>query len=202
MKIIGVTGGVGSGKSKILDYLEEEYDAAVYKADEVAKRLQQPGQFVYREMLEHFGIEILKTDGELDRAKIADIVFKEEAQLFYLNQLIHPQVKEYLMRAIEIEGDRGTDLFVIEAALLLDDRYDEICDELWYIYTEESVRRERLKSSRGYTDDKISEMINNQRSEEEFRSNCTRTIDNSGMFASTISQIRNALETKQDDILE
>lgn len=198
MKIIGVTGGVGAGKSQILDYLEEECSAIIYKADDVARQLQQPGQFVYREILEHFGIEILTKDGELDREKLADIVFKDEAELFYLNQLIHPQVKEYIMNAIEIEGDRGTDLFVIEAALLLDDHYDTICDEMWYIYAEESVRRERLKRFRGYSDEKITEIMNAQRSDRDFREKCDRVIDNSGTFESTVTQIQYMLTA--DDI--
>ncbi|MDD3402644.1 MAG: dephospho-CoA kinase [Hespellia sp.] len=196
MKIIGVTGGVGSGKSQVLDYLEKECGAVVYKADEVAKKLQQPGQFVFREMLQHYGIEILTKDGELDRAKIAEIVFRDEAELFYLNQLIHPQVKEYLMQAIETQGDTGTELFVIEAALLLEDHYEEICDELWYIYTRENVRRQRLKDSRGYSDEKISEIMKNQKSEEEFRRKCGKVIDNSGAFSNTVSQLKHALESE------
>lgn len=200
MKIIGVTGGVGAGKSKILDYLEEECGAVVYKADEVARKLQQPGQFVFREILEHFGIEILSKDGELDRAKLAEIVFSDEAELFFLNQLIHPQVKEYIMQAIETEGDLGTDLFVVEAAVLLEDHYDEICDELWYIYTSQSVRRERLKTSRGYSDEKITEMMRNQLGENEFREKCDKVIDNTGDFEDTKLQIDEALIDHEDTL--
>lgn len=82
-----------------------------------------------------------------------------------------------------------TALFIIEAALLPTAGYEDICDEMWYIYTDESVRRIRLKASRGYSDEKITHMIASQPDEELFRKTCTAVIDNSGSFESTKSQI-------------
>ena len=82
-----------------------------------------------------------------------------------------------------------TKYFVVEAALLLEDHYDVICDELWYIHTDEAVRAERLKKARGYDDEKIASICANQKSPEEFRNACDVTIDNSGVFADTCRQI-------------
>ena len=76
---------------------------------------------------------------------------------------------------------------------MIEDKYDEICDELWYIYTDEAVRRERLKSSRHYTDEKITRMIASQPVEEVFRKACTVVIDNSGDFEATKRQIGDRL---------
>ena len=89
-----------------------------------------------------------------------------------LNAIVHPAVKEYIKRAIEKEREYGTPFFVIEAALLIEDKYDEICDELWYIYADEQTRIERLKLHRGYSEEKIRDLFANQLSEEEFFQHC------------------------------
>ncbi|HBA63793.1 MAG TPA: dephospho-CoA kinase, partial [Lachnospiraceae bacterium] len=82
-----------------------------------------------------------------------------------------------------------------EAALLIEDKYDEICDELWYIYAGEEIRRERLKKSRGYSDEKIDSIFASQLSEEVFRSHCDVIIDNSGVFSQTKEQIRQRMQS-------
>ena len=101
--------------------------------------------------------------------ELGKIVFADAAELQALNAIMHPAVKNYIREKIELERQKGTSLFVLEAALLIEERYDEICDELWYIYTDEANRRKRLKDSRGYTDSKIDSMMATQLSEEMFR---------------------------------
>ena len=187
MKIIGITGGVGSGKSKVLECLEQEFGAKVYQADEIAKELQKKGQTCYREMVRYFGKEILALDGEIDRPKLAGIVFKEEEKL--LNQMVHPAVREYLLSEIERQKEEHTAYFIIEAALLLENDYRAICDEIWYIHTSEDVRRQRLKESRGYDDRKISEIIASQLPESEFYAKCDAVVENDGDFEETRRQI-------------
>lgn len=177
MKIIGITGGVGSGKSKVLECLEQEFGAKVYQADEIAKELQKKGQTCYREMVRYFGKEILALDGEIDRPKLAGIVFKEEEKLLRLNQMVHPAVREYLLSEIERQKEEHTAYFIIEAALLLENDYRAICDEIWYIHTSEDVRRQRLKESRGYDDRKISEIIASQLPESEFYAKCDAVVE-------------------------
>ena len=93
-----------------------------------------------------------------------------------------------------MENAAGTEIFVLEAALLTDEFYRTILDEIWYIYVKESVRRERLKNSRNYTDEKITSMIQSQPAEETFRMVCDRSIDNTGDFEDTIKQIDALLE--------
>ena len=102
-----------------------------------------------------------------------------------------------MIREVELDirkkAAEGMQLYVVEAALL-PDVGKELCDELWYIYADENVRRERLKASRGYTDDKISQMIASQPEEERFRSVCSVVIDNSGDFEDTKKQIVDNLQ--------
>ena len=166
MKVIGITGGVGSGKSAVLKLLEEEYHAVVVQLDEVAKALQRKGTPCWKAIVEAFGREILDENEELDRKKLAQIVFQSSEKLEQLNGIVHPAVKQQVLLDIE-----------------------EICEETWFIYTEESVRRERLKASRGYSDERITDMIRSQSPEAYFRKNCTRVIDNSKEIEETRRQI-------------
>lgn len=193
MKIIGITGGVGSGKSRVLSYIEEEYHAVICQADQVAWKLQEPGESSYQKIVAHFGEGILNEDQTINRKALGAIVFGDDGELEALNQITHPAVKSYIREQIAKEKEKGTSLFILEAALLLEDHYDEICDELWYIYTDEQMRRERLKESRGYSDDKIDAMIAAQASEEVYRRGCQRVIDNSGAFEKTCTQIKEAM---------
>ncbi len=193
MKVLGITGGVGSGKSLVLEYLKEEYGAYICQMDETAKELQKSGTECFREIVRHFGTEIVGSDGELDRARLGGIVFAEEEELKKLNEIVHPAVLEHVRRDIEEKAGTGVKLYVVEAAVLTD-VFRDLSDELWYIYVREEIRRERLKASRGYTDERITRMIASQPAEEVFRETCDVVIDNSGDFEETKRQIGERLK--------
>ena len=194
MKIIGITGGVGSGKSRVLSYMEEQFDAVICQADHVAWELQKPVQGCYLQILKHFGREILNDDETIDRKKLGQIVFNDNEELLVLNAIMHPAVKEEIRNRICNARENGSEYFIIEAALLLEDNYKQICDELWYIYTDENTRRLRLKESRAYSDEKIDAIMASQLSEEIFRKECQIVIDNSGDFEDTCYQIDEAMK--------
>lgn len=190
MKVIGITGGVGAGKSEILKYLKEKYKAVVIEADKVGHLLMEPGGACYYSIVEKFGSSILNGDQTINRTKLGKVVFADEALLKELNKIIHPRVKSHIVSEIAKErAYHRTKYFVVEAALLIEDHYDVICDEMWYIHTDASVRAERLKETRGYDDEKIASICANQKSPEEFRSACQVVIDNSGDLAGTQKQI-------------
>lgn len=189
--VIGITGGVGAGKSTVLDYLKSR-GAFVIEADKVAKELMEPGSKILAQIAAAFGEELLLADGSLDREGLAGLVFSDEEKLLRLNALTHPEVKRRI-RAQAKEACRERLVFV-EAALLIEDHYEEICDCFWYIYAEESIRRARLKSSRGYTDEKISAILRNQLGDKVFRCHCEEIIDNSGSRQETIGQLEELLK--------
>ena len=195
MRIIGVTGGVGSGKSAVLNYLEDHFDSRVVKADEVGHLLMMPGRACYEPVIELFGEWIVKEDTSLDRQAIASIVFQEPEMLQKLDDIVHPAVYQYIVREIERSKKEGTEFFFFEAALLLEEKYDEICDEVWYIYCEKEVRMERLRRDRGYSDEKIESLMRNQLSEDEFESKCDFQIYNSEDVAYTHLQIERRMRT-------
>lgn len=195
MKILGITGGVGAGKSTILSYLHERYQARVIQADEVGRLLQEPGQTCWKEMILAFGERIRRPDGTLDREALAAVVFADREKLERLNQIIHPAVKSYILKELETERRRSrTALCVIEAALLLEDGYDRVCDEIWYVYADPQVRIERLAKSRGYTLEKSRQIMRNQLTDREYRKKCKFMIDNSSdIVENTYEQIDKGL---------
>lgn len=196
MKVLGITGGVGAGKSTVLAYLEERYGAKVIQADLTARRLQEPGEVCYEKIVETFGKEILSEDGSLNRKELARMVFSDSGKLETLNRLVHPYVKEEIQREIREERKRGTAPFIaLEAALLLEDHYETVCDEIWYIYADPETRARRLEESRGYTPKKIRDMMANQLTEAQYREKCNFAIDNSGNFVeNTYEQIDKGLK--------
>lgn len=198
MKKIGITGGVGSGKSRVLEFLEEECGAHVCQADILAHQVQRPGSECYRKMTEYFGEEIVGPEGFIDRDTLGSIVFSDRIKLQKLNAMVHPAVNNEILRLMKEEERKGTRLFVLEAALLTEKQYRDILDEIWYIYTRAEVRRRRLKESRGYTDEKIESIFASQVSENVYREKCDRVIDNSGLFSVTEAAIKKALQEESD----
>lgn len=198
MKIIGITGGVGAGKSQILSYLESHYNCRLIRADEAAHMLQEPGQACYEHLVALLGKEVLNGDGTIDRKKMATIIFADKAILIKVNQIIHPGVKTYIKEQIAYEKARGeVDYFFIEAALLIEEHYDEIVDELWYVHADVEVRSRRLRESRGYSDRKIADIMKEQLGEAQFREHCQVVITNNGDLDETYHQINKVMgETK------
>lgn len=194
MKLIGITGGVGAGKSQLLDYIGKHYASRIYLADEVAHLVQEPGQPCYEKMVALLGEEILTETGIIDKGKMAAKIFSQGDLLDQVNAIVHPAVKDYLLKQIELaEEDPSIDLVFIEAALLIECGYKAIVDEMWYIFASEDVRKDRLAKARGYSDEKIKNIMSSQLSEEAFRENCDYTIDNSFDLEFSFSQIRNRL---------
>lgn len=194
MKVIGITGGVGAGKSEILSYLKEHCNCRIIMADRLAETLEEPGQVCYDRLVALLGRDILQEDGRIDRQKMAAEIFADSNLLEAVNYIIHPAVKEYILQIIETEKAAAKlDYLFIEAALLIEDGYDKIVDELWYIHTDTDIRRQRLKASRGYTDEKIDHILKGQLLEEEFYRHCHTVIENSGTLESVYKQIEEKL---------
>ena len=199
MKFIGITGGVGAGKSEILSYLGKKTGVRVMLADEIAHELMEVGTDCYKCLRQTFNDEdIWNSDGSFNREKLAKVIFSDKLKRDIMNSMVHPAVKEYVIRQQEYEKERGElSLLVLEAALLIEEHYDKICDELWYIYTSEESRRDRLKASRGYSDEKIDNIFRSQLSEEEYRKYCAVVIDNNGSVEAAFEQIDKALVNEE-----
>ncbi len=195
MRLIGITGGVGAGKSEILAFIGKHYKCRIYLADEVAHLVKKKGQHCYRQLVALLGEEILEPGGEIDKKKMATVIFGNEELLEQVNAIVHPQVRIYLEERIkEAAFDEEVELLFIEAALLIEAGYQEIVDELWYVYADRQVRKDRLQKHRGYSEEKIEQIMSSQLTEQEFRASCDFCIDNSGELTESYKQIMEKLE--------
>lgn len=195
MRLIGVTGGVGAGKSQVLSYIQKHYKCKIYLADEVAHLVKKKGEDCYYKLIELLGADILEEDGEINKSAMAAKIFADEELLERVNEIVHPQVRIYLENKVrEARQDSEVELMFIEAALLIEAGYKGMVDELWYIYADVNVRTKRLMQSRGYSEEKITQIMEAQLSEENFRRECDFVINNSGTLADSYRQIRRKLK--------
>lgn len=196
MKFIGITAGVGAGKSAILDFIREHYRAKVVLADDLAKELMEPGTACHKKLLEAFGGDgVFDETGVMDREKMAALLFTKPEKRQEMNAIVHPAVKEEILRQVAEEREKGElSYFFLEAALLIEEHYDAICDELWYIYTSEEKRRQRLEQNRGYSPERIERMMASQLPEQVFFEHCAVVIDNNGTPEEAIRQVTEILD--------
>lgn len=193
MRVIGITGGIGSGKSAVLNLLEQTYGAYIVETDKLAHQLMEPGQTAYKRIVDEFGTGILAEDGKINRTILGNIVFCDTTALNTLNGIVHPAVKEHILRDIERKKQEQVSIYVIEAALLIEDGYKAICDELWYVYVEQEERIRRLLLGRGGNREKWEQIIESQSSEMYYRSNCDVVIDNSKNIKITADIVKELL---------
>ncbi len=190
MKTIGITGGVGSGKSAVLEYMAGKYNALIIYADKLAYELESPGHICYDRIVDLLGRDILDDDGYINKKAMAARIFADNDLLSKVNGIIHPAVKDYITDRIKRERDNNEyEYFVLEAALLIEEKYYEILDELWYVRADEDVRRQRLISSRGYSDEKIDSIMASQLDDQAYMKYCVHVIDNSGSLTDTYAQV-------------
>ncbi|MDI9508791.1 MAG: dephospho-CoA kinase [Clostridiales bacterium] len=181
MKTIGITGGIGSGKSLVADIMIKKHKAYLIDTDRIAKEQMMPGGISYMGVVSYFGQDILDGEGVIDKDKLSKIVFSDKEKLLMLNSLTHPNVLHEVQREIAIKKEsKAVPYCIIETALMIESGYDFLCDEVWYVHSSQETRRQRLKKHRGYTDEKIDAIFDSQSKEEDFFKNFTCVIYNNG----------------------
>jgi dephospho-CoA kinase len=181
MKVIGLTGGIGGGKSLVAKILKEKYNAYLLNTDKIAKAQMEPGGASYQEVIDYIGREIVASDGSIDRGKLAQIIFDNREKRLKINEITHPRVLDEVEKEIKAIREQGTiPYLVVETALMIEAGYDYICDEVWYVHAPEEERRKRLKAERSYSDEKVDAIFENQSKEEAFRANFISVIENVG----------------------
>ncbi|MBQ9512116.1 MAG: dephospho-CoA kinase, partial [Lachnospiraceae bacterium] len=189
-------GGVGAGKSEILRYLASHYKSRIIYTDAVANEIKKKGQPCFEPVVALLGEEVLGSDGEIDKSRMAQKIFSDEALLEAVNGILHPAVFDYVTEAIRVERAAGENEFLfVEAALLIEAGYGKIVDEMWYVFAREDVRRNRLKESRGYDDEKIDRIFAQQLTQKAFEEGADFIIDNSGALQDACETIAEHIET-------
>ncbi|HHT96990.1 MAG TPA: dephospho-CoA kinase [Clostridiales bacterium] len=165
MTVIGVTGGIGSGKSLVCRILEDKYKAYIINTDEIARKQMAKGGNSYINIVDYFGEDILLKNGEIDRIKLAIIVFNDNNELLKLNQITHPNVIE---RVKDIIANNKSDIIAIETALAVESGLDLLCNQVWFINSSEEIRKKRLMETRNLSEDKIKSIFKSQLKAKDF----------------------------------
>ena len=195
MKVIGITGGVGAGKSTVLAMLKELCSCEVIVSDDVAKCIMAKGGPLTQEAERLFGSGAYLPDGELNKPLIASMIYGDDELLRRWNRAVHPAVNREIHEQIALARESGRyDFVFVESALLIENGYENVCDEIWYIYADASVRRERLRASRGYDDAKTDGIMNSQLDDAQFRSHCDFVVDTGNGIENTKHILQNRLE--------
>jgi dephospho-CoA kinase len=166
MKIIGLTGGYGSGKSTIARFLAE-LGAAVIDADKVGHEVFKPGTEAWREVVATFGQGIISIDGTIDHRKLSRIVFHNPDARERLNKIMHPRIYERVLTLIEEYRQKGIDVVVVEAPLLLEAGWKPMFDEVWVASAPQQTIIQRMKEQRGVPEAESLARINAQMTDEE-----------------------------------
>jgi dephospho-CoA kinase len=175
---VGLTGGIGCGKSTVAAMMRE-LGCVILEADPLAHRLIEPGQPAYVEIVRDFGRQILAADERIDRPKLAEVVFHDSAWLARLNRIVHPRVLEALDRQLEdLAKTQPHAVAVIEAALLVESKYHERLDRLVVVWCRSEQQIERLLA-RGMARDDAERRIAAQMPMDEKRRMADDEIDNS-----------------------
>jgi dephospho-CoA kinase len=186
MLTIGLTGGIGSGKSTVAKMLAD-LGAPSFDADKVGHEIYHPDGPAYREVIAAFGDGIVAADGTIDRKKLGPIVFADPAQLKRLEAIVHPRMFQRMGQMVAEMRAQGVQApIVIEAAILIEAHWQPLFDEIWLVAAPREKVVQRVELERGLKPEQTQARIKAQLSDEERRKAATLVIDNSG----TIEELR------------
>ena len=186
MLTIGITGGIGSGKSTVTKFLEE-LGAPIIDADKVGHAIYAPDGPAYHEMIAAFGREILASDGTIDRRKLGPIVFADADALKRLNAIVHPKMfarMREMVGQLRAQGERQP--IVVEAAILIEANWQPLFDQIWLVIASKTQVVDRIERDRGLKPEQTEARIRAQLSDEERQKHATLVITNNG----TIGELR------------
>jgi dephospho-CoA kinase len=179
VKVIGLTGGIGSGKSLVSEFLAE-LGAVIIDADKVGHEAFKPNTEIWREVVATFGQEVLKPDGEIDRSKLGAKVFGKPESLARLNQIMHPRMYDIVKARLEQYRQQGVEVVVLEAPLLLEAGWTPLVDEVWVIVASEATVLRRLRERGRLSEPESLARIRSQTSNEERAKHADVVINNEG----------------------
>jgi len=187
--VIGLTGGIASGKSTVSRYLRE-LGAKIIDADVIARELVLPQSSAWQEIVRHFGSEIIDEEGALLRKKLGEIIFRSSTERAVLNAILHPRIKQKIMEILSsLRNQKDIPLIVVDAPLLIEAGMVEIVDEVWVVAIPAELQRKRLierdKISRAEAEERLAAQMPLQ----EKIKYAHRIIDNSGTIMETKKEL-------------
>ena len=190
MKVIGLTGSIGSGKSTVSCFFEE-LGAVVIDADQVSRQVVEPGTPALKELTVAFGENILNPDGSLNRTLVGEIVFNSDEKRELLNSIIHPMIFNEINSTIEEYREKGTEIIILEAALILEKKgLIKLIDKLIVVSIDEETQKKRLEGRGDLSKEQIDARINSQLTNNEKIKHADYIIDNNQDLVNTREQVR------------
>lgn len=187
-KIIGLTGGIASGKSTVSNLLRRK-GFAIVDADIAARKVVEIGEDAYKQIVEAFGPEILQQDQNLDRKKLGTIVFHDEEKRLMLNQIVHPAVREYMQKEKETALKQGKETVIMDIPLLFESNLGYMVDQTILVYVEQSIQLQRLMDRNHFTKAEAMARIQSQIPLEEKIEKSDAVINNNGTIDETEQQL-------------
>ncbi|MGJ9382415.1 dephospho-CoA kinase [Salipaludibacillus sp. CF4.18] len=196
--IIGLTGGIATGKSTVSNLFKKE-GIPVIDADLVAREVVTPGKEAYEEIVLAFGQEILKEDKTIDRAKLGEIVFKNDDMRKKLNEIVHPSVRANMKDQAEQLERKGYPIIILDIPLLIESNLFYLTDKVVLVFVPEEIQRTRLEERNNYTEEEANHRIRSQIpiTEKKKDDRISYIIDNSGSFSETELQVKKFLHKLQ-----
>ncbi len=201
MLVIGLTGGIGTGKTEVSRLLEQ-LGATVINADQVGHEAYTPHSEAWQEVVRTFGEDILQENGEIDRRKLGGIVFADPEQLATLNGIMHPRMAAIVKEKLEGLAKQGTDVAVVEAAVLFEAGWDALVGEVWT--TESLAERvvERLQQRNGFAPEEIRKRIASQMPAEDRARRADEVIANDGEMEDLEAAVREVWKRRVEGRIE
>ena len=201
MKIVGLTGGISSGKSTVSSYLKQ-LKIPVIDADEVARKVVEPNSQGAKEIKKAFGSDVFEEDGSLNRQKLGALIFSNAENRQKLDELLQPLIKIMILDEIEEHRQKGENMIVLDLPLLFEKQYEELCEEIIVVYVPRELQLERLMKRNQYTKQEALSRIDSQLSIEEKRKRATVLLDNQGSIQQLYQQVEQWLVETKNDILK
>lgn len=201
MKIVGLTGGISSGKSTVSSYLKQ-LKIPVIDADEVARKVVEPNSQGAREIRKTFGSDVFEEDGSLNRQKLGALIFSNAENRQKLDNLLQPLIKIMILEKIEEYRQKGETMIVLDLPLLFEKQYEELCEEIIVVYVPKELQLERLMKRNQYTKQEALSRVDSQLSIEEKRKRATVLLDNQGTIQQLYQQVEQWLVETKNDILQ
>ncbi|EJQ27442.1 dephospho-CoA kinase [Bacillus cereus] len=187
--VIGLTGGIASGKSTV-SQMFRELSIPVIDADIIAREVVERGKPAYNKIVEVFGMEVLQEDGELDRPKLGSVVFYNEEKRLQLNKIVHPAVREEMNRQKEMYIKEGMQAVVLDIPLLFESKLTSLVDRILVVAVKPHTQLERLMKRNNFSEEEATARIQSQMPLEEKVKNADEVINNDGTIMGTKTQLQ------------